>query len=253
MQKLNLIFRIKKSIAHRYLRGFTLIEAMMGIFIISVSIGGPMVIAGRAAQEIRYSRELFAATFLGQEAIELIRYRRDSVFLECSDPSSSMCLNASSTIPTNPLVQELPNETAWKVFKNQFGGANGNFCFSAAGCVFDIYGLLKNPTVDGIPTDLYDATSVNCNSFYQDRSTQINNSTATSSTDFMYLCNNHAASRGVDTQTRRVVKMTSMTSATCPSYECSYNDNIKVDVTVFYNYRGTQKSLMVTDFIKPRS
>ncbi len=251
MNILHIVRRIKKSLSHQPLCGFTLIEAMIGIFIISVSIGGPMVIAGRAAQEIRYSRELFTATFLGQEAIELVRFRRDSVFMECSDPSSAMCLAASSTILSTG-VQETPNETAWKVFKNQFGGTSNTYCFSVNGCVFDMYGILKNPNANAIPVDLYDASTSNCSSLNQDRSVQINNITSTSSTDFMYLCNDHTTTKAINTQIRRVVKLTSMGSV-CPSYECSYRDDVRVDVTIFYNYRGTQKSIVVTDFIKPRS
>lgn len=253
MKYLNLVFNsIRKK---NFFRAFTLVEAMMGIFIISVSVGGPMVVAGRAAQEIRYSRDIFITTFLAEEAIELIRFHRDSIFLECSDQNSAMCLAASSTVVGYPTVQELPNETAWKVFKNQFGYSGGTLCFSATGCVFDGYSMLINPTQNSIPMGIYEASSDSCYSFFQDKRSQISgeNTPSLSSLDFMYLCSEHAPNGSTDTRIRRVVKMTALSTSLCPSYDCMYNDDIKVDVTTFYEYRGSQRSVTVTDFIKPRS
>jgi type II secretory pathway pseudopilin PulG len=246
-------------------RGFSLIEAMVGIFIISVVIGGPMVIASRAAQDIRYSKEVFSATFLGEEAIELIRYKKDSFALECNaNGSSTGCPEIANpysniTVPNTGLpshLNEENNEAAWRLFKNQFGYNTGTLCFSPQGCTFDILSILSSSATSA-PV-FYDASSTGnnaCDTLYQDPSSLTNGTTSISAYDFLYLCAPHRATSSIDAQVSRIVKMTSTTTSALigASYDHDYADTIKVDVSMHYKFKGFDKTITVTDFIRPRS
>jgi hypothetical protein len=233
--------------------GFTLVEAMAGIFILSIVIGGPMLIAGRAAQDIRQSRETFVATYLAQELIELIRFKRDSIFLECSDPTSPNCTPITFSGQGGVSVTEFPQEAAWRIFKDHFGQTPGvsSLCFSAEGCTFDAQSILSSPIAR--PIDIYAPTDTNCSSLFQDKSNSMKVAATISALDYMYLCSSHKAPVSIDTGLKRTVRMVSTSTFSGGSYDSLYGDEIKVDVTVDYPLRGIIKTLTVTDYIKPRS
>lgn len=58
-------------------RGFTLIEALVAIAILTVSIAGPITIASRGIASAVFARDQITAFYLAQEAIEFIRNKRD--------------------------------------------------------------------------------------------------------------------------------------------------------------------------------
>lgn len=58
--------------------GFTLVEAMVAIAILSISITGPLVIAQKGIASAIYSRDQVTAFYLAQEAVEYIRNVRDT-------------------------------------------------------------------------------------------------------------------------------------------------------------------------------
>jgi prepilin-type N-terminal cleavage/methylation domain-containing protein len=58
--------------------GFTLVEAMVAIAILSVSITGPLVIAEKGISSAIYSRDQVTASYLAQEAVEYVRNVRDT-------------------------------------------------------------------------------------------------------------------------------------------------------------------------------
>ncbi len=62
----------------RFARGFTLVEAMVAISILSVAITGPLLIAQKGIASAAYSRDQITASYLAQEAIEYIRNARDT-------------------------------------------------------------------------------------------------------------------------------------------------------------------------------
>lgn len=59
-------------------KGFTLVEAMVAIAILSISITGPLIIAQKGVASAIYSRDQVTAFYLAQEAVEYIRNVRDS-------------------------------------------------------------------------------------------------------------------------------------------------------------------------------
>lgn len=59
-------------------KGFTLVEAMVAIAILSLAVTGPLVIAQKGIDSAIYSRDQVTAFNLAQEAVEYIRNIRDS-------------------------------------------------------------------------------------------------------------------------------------------------------------------------------
>jgi len=57
--------------------GFTLVETMIAIFILTVSIGGPFSIITKGLRAAFFARDQITASYLAQEAVEYIRNERD--------------------------------------------------------------------------------------------------------------------------------------------------------------------------------
>jgi prepilin-type N-terminal cleavage/methylation domain-containing protein len=62
--------------AHK--KGFTLIEAMVSISILSLAVTGPLIIAQKGIGSAIYARDQITAFYLAQEAVEYLRNVRDS-------------------------------------------------------------------------------------------------------------------------------------------------------------------------------
>lgn len=67
--------------AYHATRGFTFIEAMVAITILTVAITAPMSLATKSLSSAYYARDQIAAFHLAQEAIESIRHVRDGNIL----------------------------------------------------------------------------------------------------------------------------------------------------------------------------
>jgi prepilin-type N-terminal cleavage/methylation domain-containing protein len=59
-------------------KGFTLVEAMVAISILSLAITGPLVIAQKGIASAIYARDQITAFYLAQEAVEYVRDVRDT-------------------------------------------------------------------------------------------------------------------------------------------------------------------------------
>ena len=58
-------------------QGFTLIEALVAITILTMSIAGPMVTASDGLKNSTFARDQIVAFYIGQEGVEIIRSIRD--------------------------------------------------------------------------------------------------------------------------------------------------------------------------------
>ncbi|MGH7175052.1 MAG: type IV pilus modification PilV family protein [Minisyncoccia bacterium] len=72
--------------------GFTLVETMVAIAILTVAIAGPLYAAERATAAAYAAKDELTASYLGQEGIEYVRAMRDDTYLadyktEPSDPT----------------------------------------------------------------------------------------------------------------------------------------------------------------------
>ncbi|MEX0910041.1 MAG: hypothetical protein WDZ75_01970 [Candidatus Paceibacterota bacterium] len=75
---------MKHFIQHRLkrnMRGFTVIEAFVGITILLIGLVGPLMLVNSNLQAGRFSRDQITAYYLAQEAIEMVREERDENFI----------------------------------------------------------------------------------------------------------------------------------------------------------------------------
>ncbi len=120
------------------LRGFTLIETLIAVLLLATSIAGPLSIASKGITATLVAKDQFIAFFLAQDAIEQVRFIRDSACL--TGP-----LSAAGDCDTTVWLASLAN------------------CTGATGCYFD---SLQDPTVNppvacavgGCPVFKYDTT-----------------------------------------------------------------------------------------------
>ncbi len=68
-------------------KGFTLVETMVAVTILTLAIVGPLFAANQAIVAARTSRDQLTAVYLAQEAVEYVRLMRDDAFL-ARHPSS---------------------------------------------------------------------------------------------------------------------------------------------------------------------
>lgn len=73
------------------MRGFTLIETMVAIAILTIAVAGPLYVADRVEVAAETSRDQLIANYLAQEGIEYVRAMRDHEFISAyrADPTTA--------------------------------------------------------------------------------------------------------------------------------------------------------------------
>ncbi len=79
-------------------KGFTLIETLVAISILVIAIAGPMTMAARGLQSSYHAKSQLVAVHLAQEAIEIVRMKRDNYTLANAN-SSEDWYDDSALIP----------------------------------------------------------------------------------------------------------------------------------------------------------
>ena len=213
-------------------KSFTLIETMVALTIIMIAILGPVSVAVSASSYARDTKDNFTAVYLAQEAVELLRHKRDSLFLSCTNANCTLLNdNGFGTVET-------PKEGSWRIFKTQIGfDAPQGACWSVNGCYYDMQNFLSG--------NVY-AKGVNpgCDTFYRDDNVGGN-------TNSMYSCTGGAG--WTPTHFSRSVKLEDMTNG-LNGYSAKYEDDIRVTVDVTYpKNNGLIKKVEVVDFIHSKS
>jgi type II secretory pathway pseudopilin PulG len=96
--------------------GFTLVETMFAVFILSSTIVGLMVVVSNSLFAARYARDEITVNYLLQEAIDHIRNDRDTIVFFESDGTwdnfvnkyTSVCSGTGGGCSLNALSQEEP-------------------------------------------------------------------------------------------------------------------------------------------------
>ncbi len=94
-EKTTSLFRYVKS------AGFTLIETMVAITLLSVAIVAPMALTAQSLASAYYARDQITAFYLAQEAIEAVRAIRDAQILQIAQSSGGSQINLFGSIPTD--------------------------------------------------------------------------------------------------------------------------------------------------------
>lgn len=69
-------------------RGFSLIETLVAVLLLTIAIAGPLTLASKGLTATTVAKDQFVAFYLAQDAMEHVRYLRDTAML---------CLAAGST------------------------------------------------------------------------------------------------------------------------------------------------------------
>ncbi|NBV76697.1 prepilin-type N-terminal cleavage/methylation domain-containing protein [bacterium] len=85
-------------------RGFTLIETLVAVMILSLALIGPMALVARSVATSFYSRDQVVAFFLAQEALESIRNARDNNILSNAYGTPTSLLAGFPAIDNSPFV-----------------------------------------------------------------------------------------------------------------------------------------------------
>lgn len=70
--------KIKIEFAWKLSKGFTLVETLAAVTILSLAITGPIHLIGNSLHKIYYARDQAIAINLAQEGVEMVRQARDS-------------------------------------------------------------------------------------------------------------------------------------------------------------------------------
>lgn len=81
------------------LRGFTLIETLVAITLLSVAIVAPMALTAKSLASAYYARDQITAFYLAQEAVESVRAIRDAQILQIAQSTGGSQVDLFGSIP----------------------------------------------------------------------------------------------------------------------------------------------------------
>ncbi len=91
------------------MKGFTLIETMIAVTILTFAVAGPLFTASRAIVAAQIARDQLIASYLAQEGIEYVRAMRDNEYLIAHQAGGA---NVSNIAWNNFLTNESPDASA---------------------------------------------------------------------------------------------------------------------------------------------
>ena len=123
----------------RTTQGFTLIETMVAISLLTVSIVSPMSLAAQSLASALYARDQITAFYLAQEAIETVRSARDGSILQDSQGANVDLLSCIPSTTGQPFTVDASQ-----------GNDSGTNCPHMALCPGGVCPPLETRQVDGI-------------------------------------------------------------------------------------------------------
>lgn len=73
-----MIGNLLQRIQNKWSRGFTLIETLVAVLMLTLALAGPLTIASKGLLASLVAKDQFIAFYLAQDAVEYVRYLRDS-------------------------------------------------------------------------------------------------------------------------------------------------------------------------------
>ncbi|MFA6270591.1 MAG: type II secretion system protein [Candidatus Paceibacterota bacterium] len=102
---INKIFNIQYSISN-YSRGFTILESIVAIAVLSLSVSGAFSAVTQSLSQATIAKDEVKAFYLAQEAIEVIRNKRDANQLSLLNTGSGFWLAGIAQYDTDPCYFE---------------------------------------------------------------------------------------------------------------------------------------------------
>lgn len=123
-------------------KGFTLLETLVAVFILTLALTGPIYIASLAIRGSVESRDNISAYHLAEEAIEAIRNKRDEISLQTSISPANWLYGITGGVGCiNPAVVASPV----KCYMTR-DATTGDYSFTVCNDGEDCPPLLFNPT-----------------------------------------------------------------------------------------------------------
>lgn len=94
-------------------RGFTLIETLVALSLLSVAIVAPMTLVSQSLKSAYYARDQVTAYNLAQEGIEAVRAIRDGNILVNALSSANVDLLTGIAVDGQPFVIDARNDQIW--------------------------------------------------------------------------------------------------------------------------------------------
>ncbi len=212
-------------------RGFTLIETLVSVFIITTVILGPLTVASNASTYARQTKDTMTSVYLAQETLELLHHVQDSIYLECGSQTSSNCL---------PQNGETPSEAAWRIFRARLGyNSQGVSCYAIdnpSGCTYDFIDMTTDESAN---PSKYSSNGNSC-------------ATLSISIDHVYVCTGVHGTGFTPTSFSRTLTLTSL--KTFSGGDEDYNDDLRATVTIsFKRPNGYTRRIKVVDFFHARA
>ncbi|MEK9185962.1 MAG: hypothetical protein AAB885_00035 [Patescibacteria group bacterium] len=114
----------------RFLTGFTLIETLVAITVLTLALGGPMTLATKSIKDSLASKNKVIAFYLAHEAIEYVRNKRDSNFLykiATGDFLNSDWFDGQAGVISSLSCSPLKFDSSSGLYSCSGGGANSIF------------------------------------------------------------------------------------------------------------------------------
>ena len=122
-------------------RGFTLIEMLVAVMILTLSVTALLSVSAGTANSVRYSKNKIIATWLAQQALDTVRNSRDTAMINSADP-------ASSDWWTNWIVANLGVPGGTKLVNGHRVPTSGTLCYSPDGCFVPIPSIINSGDYD---------------------------------------------------------------------------------------------------------
>lgn len=246
-------------------KAFTLLETLASIAIISLVIVGPLSVLSSSSSYARQTKDVIIATYLAEEAIELLQNQYDSIYIYCNknptatDPGS-LCEPASATEITT-------GQTAWRVFKERLSSPSAQLsCFkdeNADGCTYNATDMIGEITLT--PPTRYKAGSGECPRLIKVSKQVITRETGGAGngdlfvTRSSYVCSGGSISAGGAVADTSKSFSRSVSVEHLPTFETPllkeehYNDDLRITSEVtFRAVNGRSNTLRVTRFMHAR-
>ena len=250
----------------KILRGFTLIETLASIFILSVVIIGPLSTIITSSGSARLTKDTTIATYLAEEGVELLQNQYDSIYIYCQKNASSTDVGGLCEATTTP---ETIGQTAWRVFKERLTNTNGQptcytpkgtngiaeYSTNAAGCSFDYFALTASSTQ---VLTRHQGNSSQCNKLIP-VATSTMWGTVTSTTT-VYVCNSNllvtsgsAIGPKHFSRTLGIEQISTFEDPSVVPASLQYSDDLRITSNVeFKGQNGVSRSVKVVRFMHAR-